>query len=99
MIYIEYGKADKKGILFTYDPATKITTWHFPGGGTVEFPAAKGPFEELVGKLLEPGGVAAAAEIDTPRHSYFNACHSNIPFAEMWDMINHCRRLTVKCRV
>ena len=87
MIYIEYGKADKKGILFTYDPATKITTWHFPGGGTVEFPAAKGPFEELVGKLLEPGGVAAAAEIDTPPATATSMpATPTSPFAEMWDM-------------
>lgn len=66
MVFIEYGSGNKRDTLFTYDPATKITTWHFTSGGVVEFPAAKGPFEELVGKILEPGGVAVAAGIDTP---------------------------------
>jgi len=65
--YIEYGSGDNKGLLFTYDYASKVTTWHFTSGGTVEFPAAQGPFEELIGKILEPGNVAVAA------------CHSKNP--------------------
>lgn len=61
-LYFEYGSGDQKETLFKYDVASGGTEWVLPDGKTIEFKKGQSPFEEMIGKILDPGNVAQAAE-------------------------------------
>ncbi len=61
-LYFEYGSGNQKETLFEYDVASGGTEWILPDGKMIEFKKGQSPFEAMIGKILDPGNVAAAAE-------------------------------------